>query len=77
MTKQDRSVTLKLQKRPGMAHFGSLMVHAEETVASKQAVELILRCTHLENKDTFSKSVCFELCISSIFLTGFDTSVLF
>ncbi|XP_078158533.1 protein BONZAI 3-like isoform X3 [Carex rostrata] len=56
VTKQDRSVTLKLQKRPGMAHFGSLMVHAEETVTSKQAVELILRCTHLENKDTFSKS---------------------
>ncbi|KAJ1692164.1 hypothetical protein LUZ63_008862 [Rhynchospora breviuscula] len=56
VTKQDRSVTLKLQKGPGTSHLGSLTVHAEETVASKQAIELILRCTHLENKDTFSKS---------------------
>jgi hypothetical protein len=60
VTKQDRTVALKLQRGPGPVPFGSLMVHAEETVASKQAVELIFRCTHLENKDTFSKSVCFS-----------------
>ncbi|XP_057745346.1 protein BONZAI 3-like [Arachis stenosperma] len=29
---------------------------AEETVASKIAIEMILRCSHLDNKDIFSKS---------------------
>ena len=33
-------------------------VHAEETLATKHAVDLVFRCTHLDNKDSFSKSVC-------------------
>ncbi|KAJ3676196.1 hypothetical protein LUZ60_003608 [Juncus effusus] len=56
VTKQNRSYSLRLQKGPGTNHFGSLTIHAEETVASRQAIELIFRCIHLENKDTFSKS---------------------
>lgn len=34
-----------------------LTVHAEETVASRNAAEIVFRCTSLDNKDWLSKSV--------------------
>ncbi|KAF8401570.1 hypothetical protein HHK36_012514 [Tetracentron sinense] len=59
VTKHNRSLTLKLQNvngHGGVRNLGRLTVHAEETVASRKAVEMILRCSHLANKDHFSKS---------------------
>ncbi|KAI8547828.1 hypothetical protein RHMOL_Rhmol07G0226100 [Rhododendron molle] len=59
LTKQSRRLTLKLQNkhgRSGLKNLGTLTVHAEETVASRNAVEITFRCSHLENKDLFSMS---------------------
>ncbi|GKC06519.1 protein BONZAI 3 isoform X1, partial [Tanacetum coccineum] len=58
MTQRSRSVTLKLHGRNGhhTGTLGSITVRAEETIASKMAVEMRLRCTNLDNKDRFSKS---------------------
>lgn len=61
MTKQNRNLTLKLQSRPGgIRNLGTLTVHAEEPVASRTVVEITFRCSRLDNKDLFSKSVCFR-----------------
>jgi len=60
VTKQNRTLTLKLHNNYGLRvsrNFGTLSVHAEETVASKSAVEIAFRCSHLQNVDLFSKSV--------------------
>lgn len=53
-------LTLNLCDREGRSSrkFGTLTVHAEETVASRNAVEITFRCAALVNKDLFSKSVC-------------------
>ncbi|TKY61444.1 BONZAI 3 [Spatholobus suberectus] len=59
VTKPSRSLTLRLQNksgRGGLRNLGAITIHAEETVASRSAVEMILRCSHLDNKDVFSKS---------------------
>ncbi|XP_062004902.1 protein BONZAI 3-like isoform X2 [Rosa rugosa] len=59
VTKQSRSLTLNLHSRSGrggLRNFGTLTVHAEETMASKSVVEIKFRCSQLENKDLFSKS---------------------
>ncbi|KAK7258765.1 hypothetical protein RIF29_24350 [Crotalaria pallida] len=59
VTKQSRSLTLKLQRSSGhngSINLGSLTVRAEETISSRTAVEMIFRCTHLDNKDIFSKT---------------------
>ncbi|XP_076924508.1 protein BONZAI 3-like [Bidens hawaiensis] len=58
MTHRSRSMTLKLDGGNGHAvgNMGSITVHAEETVASKMAIETRLRCSNLDNKDKFSKS---------------------
>ncbi|KAF5765707.1 putative C2 domain, von Willebrand factor, type A, copine, protein BONZAI, C2 domain superfamily [Helianthus annuus] len=58
MTHRSRSVTLKLhgKNRHDVGNLGSVTVHAEETIASKMAVEMRLRCSNLDNKDCFSKS---------------------
>ncbi|KAH7543165.1 hypothetical protein FEM48_Zijuj02G0154200 [Ziziphus jujuba var. spinosa] len=72
VTKKDRSLTLNLQKdnRHGsLRNLGTLTVHAEETVASRSAVDMTFRCSHLDNKDLFSKSDPF-LRISRIVETG-------
>ena len=61
MTRQSRSLTIKLQNKNGHAglrNLGTITVHAEETIASRNAVEIKFRCSHLDNKDLFSKSVC-------------------
>lgn len=71
VTKQSRSLTLNLHNkngRGGLKNLGTLTVHAEETMASKSVVEIKFRCSHLENKDIFSKSVCImKLTVSGYF----------
>lgn len=59
VTKQSQSLTLKLYKDRGhgVKSAGSLTVHAEETALSKTSVELVFRCSNLDNKEIFSKSV--------------------
>ncbi|KAG5541272.1 hypothetical protein RHGRI_021196 [Rhododendron griersonianum] len=72
VTKQSRRLTLKLQNKhghSGLKNLGTLTVHAEETVASRDAVEITFRCSHLENKDLFSMSDPF-LRISRIVENG-------
>ncbi|XP_062143748.1 protein BONZAI 3-like isoform X1 [Alnus glutinosa] len=72
VTKQSRSLTLNLHNKngkTGLRNFGALTIHAEETVASRSAVEMIFRCSHLDNKDLFSKSDPF-LKISRIVESG-------
>ncbi|KAJ0013366.1 hypothetical protein Pint_20657 [Pistacia integerrima] len=72
VTKPSRTFTINLHNkyRPGVPrNLGTLSVHAEETVASKSAVEIAFRCSHLENVDMFSKSDPF-LRISRIVESG-------
>ncbi|KAL5712841.1 Protein BONZAI 3 [Ranunculus cassubicifolius] len=72
VTKPNKSLTLKLQRKSGQTgtkRLGTITIHAEETIASKQAVEIKFRATKLENKDLFSKSDPF-LRISRIVESG-------
>ncbi|KAL1313064.1 hypothetical protein AAHE18_16G084800 [Arachis hypogaea] len=72
VTKHSRSITLNLQNKTrhgGSRNLGALTIRAEETVASKIAIEMILRCSHLDNKDIFSKSDPF-LRISRVVESG-------
>ncbi|PIN15780.1 Copine [Handroanthus impetiginosus] len=71
VTKRNRSLTLNLHNRDGrgLKNLGTLTVHAEETVASRNAVEITFRCSALVNKDLFSKSDPF-LRISRTVETG-------
>ncbi|KAH7571987.1 hypothetical protein JRO89_XS04G0180500 [Xanthoceras sorbifolium] len=60
VTKQNRTLTLNLndKSRTGVSrNLGTLSVHAEETVASRSAVEISFHCSCLANVDLFSKSV--------------------
>lgn len=59
VTKHGKSLVLKLQRRDGhgvTVDRGSLSIHAEETISSRQAFEMTFRCTQLKNMDRFSKS---------------------
>ncbi|KAK0601817.1 hypothetical protein LWI29_027694 [Acer saccharum] len=71
VTKQNRTSTLNLHnKRNGISrNLGTLSIHAEETVASRSAVEISFRCSRLANVDLFSKSDPF-LRISRIVESG-------
>ncbi|XP_058752914.1 protein BONZAI 3-like [Vicia villosa] len=72
VTKPSRSLTLKLQIKSqniSQRNQGAITIHAEETVAARSAVEIIFRCSHLDNKDRFSKSDPF-LRISRVVETG-------
>ncbi|KAH1071582.1 hypothetical protein AAZX31_03G221700 [Glycine max] len=72
VTKPSRSLSLRLKNKSRhdvLRNLGEITVHAEETVASRSAVEMVLRCTHLDNKDFFSKSDPF-LRISRMVETG-------
>ncbi|XP_045796530.1 protein BONZAI 3-like isoform X1 [Trifolium pratense] len=72
VTKPSRSLTLKLQNKrgnSGQRNQGAITIHAEETVAARSAAEIIFRCSHLDNKDKFSKSDPF-LRISRIVESG-------
>ena len=60
VTKQTRSLTVNLHTKNGhtrLRNLGALTIHAEETVTSRSCVEMKFRCSHLDNKDLFSKSV--------------------
>ena len=56
-----KSLTLKLGRIDhspvDKGTFGEITINAEETFASKTAVEIVFRCSELENKEFFSKSV--------------------
>ncbi|XP_058740583.1 protein BONZAI 3-like isoform X2 [Vicia villosa] len=72
MTKPSRSLTLRLQNKSeniSQRNQGAITIHAEETVAARSAVEIIFQCSHLDNKDRFSKSDPF-LRISRMVETG-------
>ncbi|CAN1167875.1 Protein BONZAI 3 [Linum perenne] len=72
VTKQNRTLILSLQNKSGhgvVRNLGTVSIHAEETVASKTAVEIAFRCSHLDNKDMFSLSDPF-LKISRIVESG-------
>lgn len=71
VTKQTRSLTLNLHNSNGrgMKFLGTLTVHAEETVASKNAVEMTLHCSQLGKMDLLSKIDPF-LRISRVVETG-------
>ncbi|KAG6646112.1 hypothetical protein CIPAW_08G170900 [Carya illinoinensis] len=72
LTKQNQSLTLNLCSKighVGLRNLGVLTIHAEETVASRRVVEMMLHCSYLDNKDIFSKSDPF-LRISRIVESG-------
>ncbi|KAF9607414.1 hypothetical protein IFM89_035552 [Coptis chinensis] len=72
VTKHSKTLTLGLQRKDGrgvVIDLGSLNIHAEESISSRKAFEMIFRCTHLESKDHFSKSDPF-LRISKICEAG-------
>lgn len=61
LTKQGQSLTLKLHNKYGRVasrNLGTLTVHIEEPVALRTVVDITFRCTNLDNKDFFSRSVC-------------------
>ncbi|CAN0920649.1 Protein BONZAI 3 [Linum grandiflorum] len=72
VTKQNRTLSLSLHNISGHGvnrHLGTVSIYAEETVASKTAVDIAFRCSHLDNKDLFSLSDPF-LRISRIVESG-------
>ncbi|KAL3516184.1 hypothetical protein ACH5RR_023086 [Cinchona calisaya] len=76
VTKRNRTLTLNLHNRDGrgLKNLGTVTIQAEETVASRNAVEITFHCYHLENKDVFSKSDPF-LRISRIAESGGSTPI--
>ncbi|KAG6646168.1 hypothetical protein CIPAW_08G175000 [Carya illinoinensis] len=72
LTKKHRSLTLNLCSKighVGLRNLGVLTIHAEETIASRRVVEMMLHCSYLDNKDIFSKSDPF-LRISRVVESG-------
>ncbi|KAM3705026.1 hypothetical protein ACJW31_03G049700 [Castanea mollissima] len=72
VAKQTRSLTLNLNNKNGhmsLRNLGALTIHAEETISSRSCVEMVVHCSHLDNKDLFSKSDPF-LRISRIVESG-------
>ncbi|CAA7026912.1 unnamed protein product [Microthlaspi erraticum] len=71
ITKSNRTVALELMRKEGNAaqtqpqNWGKLIVHGEESLASKTTTEIVFRCSNLESMDHFSKSDPF-LVISKI-----------
>lgn len=78
MTRKDRRLTLILHNEHGQVgprNLGTLTVLAEEPVASRSVVDITFRCTRLDDKDLFSKSVCFQISISKIFNFFLDIEI--
>ncbi|KAF3514485.1 hypothetical protein F2Q69_00005289 [Brassica cretica] len=74
ITKSTKTITLELKRKEGVAaqtqhHHGKLIIHAEESLASKITTEIVFRCSSLESKDLFSKSDPF-LVVSKIVEQG-------
>ena len=66
ITKSNRTIALELMRKEGAAaaqtrpqSHGKLIIHAEESLASKTTTEIVLRCLNLESMDHFSKSVSY------------------
>ncbi|XP_042428942.1 protein BONZAI 3-like isoform X2 [Zingiber officinale] len=76
VTKPSSSLTLTLQQKrgPSSVRSGTITVHAEEPVSSRNAFEITFRCSKLENKDVFSKSDPF-LRISKVVESGITIPV--
>ncbi|KAH9617556.1 hypothetical protein KSS87_013852 [Heliosperma pusillum] len=80
VTKSNRLVTLDLvqhdevMRTPHPRSCGKLTVHAEESMNSKTAIKMKLRCSELENKDLFSKSDPF-IVISRITESGISVPI--
>ncbi|XP_074317138.1 protein BONZAI 1-like [Silene latifolia] len=80
VTKSNQLVTLDLvqhdeaMRTPHPRSCGKLTIHAEESMNSKTAIEIILRCSELENKDLFSKSDPF-IVISRITESGISVPI--
>ncbi|WKA10962.1 hypothetical protein VitviT2T_028502 [Vitis vinifera] len=77
LTKQGQNLTLdfhNINGNRGLKNLGKLTVHAEETIASRNAIDVIFHCSHLENKNLFSKSDHF-LRISRIVEHGGSVSI--
>ncbi|KAL5564788.1 hypothetical protein UlMin_027952 [Ulmus minor] len=75
MTRKDRSLTLDLSYRgTNPRNGGKITVHAEECISSKTTIEMILRCSDLEQKDLFSKSDPF-LVISKVVESGITVPI--
>ncbi|KAG2262840.1 hypothetical protein Bca52824_069919 [Brassica carinata] len=62
ITKSNRTIALELMRKEGATaaqtrpqSHGKLIIHAEESLASKTTTEIVLRCLNLESKDNFSK----------------------
>lgn len=66
ITKSNRTIALELMRKEGAAaqtqshNHGKLVIHAEESLASKTTTEIVFRCLNLESKDHFSKSVSYR-----------------
>ncbi|KAG9446526.1 hypothetical protein H6P81_012654 [Aristolochia fimbriata] len=73
VTKPTRSLVLRIEHKgetgPASINFGELTVCAEECYGSKTSIEMVFRCSNLEDKDLFSKSDPF-LVISKIVESG-------
>ncbi|CAN8256960.1 unnamed protein product [Cochlearia groenlandica] len=74
ITKSNRTIALELTRKEGSGgvaaqtqpqNNGKLIVHGEESLASKTTTEIVFRCLNLESMDHFSKSDPF-LVISKI-----------
>ena len=62
ITQRDQSLTIDLHTEDSLRstlpkNCGKLLVHAEECVSSKTAIEMVFRCSDLECKDLFSRNV--------------------
>lgn len=65
VTTPTRSLTLNLDRKENnethLRKLGKLNVCVNESLGSKTIMEIVFRCSELENKDLFSKSVCIFL----------------
>ncbi|XP_052731621.1 protein BONZAI 1 isoform X3 [Vigna angularis] len=66
ITQRDQSLTIDLHTEDSLRstlpkNCGKLLVHAEECVSSKTAIEMAFRCSDLECKDLFSRNDPFLL----------------
>ncbi|XP_027902972.1 protein BONZAI 1-like isoform X1 [Vigna unguiculata] len=66
ITQRDQSLTIDLHIEDSLRstlpkNCGKLLVHAEECVSSKTAIEMVFRCSDLECKDLFSRNDPFLL----------------
>lgn len=62
ITQPDKSLTIDLYTEDSVGstlskNCGKLMVHGEECISSKTAIEMVFRCSDLEYKYLFSRTV--------------------